>query len=333
MLYYIVVIFINIMNSLKDTLTKQQLYDDYKVVDDFPSTAEKKALAAKYGCAPKNKDIQHAILVELQKIRAKQTTFNDQDITDFQRLIDWKERYNIFGEALKNESIEFVKYFMEVQLQYIKTKKLECYMYGGGSASQNRQITIYKNLLRFLNEQSDDYKTQQLSIESIYNIIKPQMDEFKKIFLEKVKISSEELYNKIPENVNNIYDKIRQFTNKLKNNEISYKEYNDSIKPLENNWFYKYGRSIVHRFKTVKEYISYRLDEAEKEFDESLMGIANRVSKKEFDINNIKISEVKNDPKFFEMVITDGKKTLHARSIIAASYSSYMKEHLRFILT
>ena len=63
------------------------------------------------------------------------------------------------------------------------------------------------------------------------------------------------------------------------------------------------------------------------------MSIAARISKKEFDVNNIKISEVKNDPKFFEMVITDGKKTLYARSIIAASYSSYMKEHLRFILT
>ena len=159
------------------------------------------------------------------------------------------------------------------------------------------------------------------------------MDEFKKIFLEKVKTSSEELYNKIPENVNNIYGKIRQYTTKLNNNEISYKEYNDLIKPLENNWFYRYGRSIINRFKTIKEYINYRLDEAEKEFDGSLMGIATRISKKEFDINNIKISEVKNDPKFFEMVITDGKKTLHARSIIAASYSSHMKEHLRFILT
>lgn len=321
------------MNSLKDTLTKQQLYEDYEIVDGCPSNTEKKALASKYGCAPKNKDIQHAILVELQKIRVKQTNFNDQDITDFQRLIDWKERYNIFGEALKNESIEFVKYFMEVQLQYIKSKRLECYMHGGGSASQNRQITIYKNLVRFLNEQTDNYKTQQLSIESIYNIIHPQMDEFKKIFLERVKKSSEELYDKIPENVNNIYGKIRQYTTKLNNNEISYKEYKDAIKPLENNWFYKYGRSIINRFKTTKEYIDYRLDEAEKEFDESLMGIATRVSKKEFDINNIKISEVKNDPKFFEMVITDGKKTLHARSIIAASYSSYMKEHLRFILT
>ena len=321
------------MNSLKDTLTKKQLYDDYDVVDGYPSNTDKKALSVKYGCAAKNKDIQHAILVELQKIRAKQTTFNDQDITDFHRLIDWKERYNIFSEALKNESIEFVKYFMEVQLQYIKSKRLECYMHGGGSASQNRQITIYKNLVRFLNKQTDDYKTQQLSIESIYNIIKPQMDEFKKSFLEKVKIGSEELYNIIPENVNNIYDKIRQYTNRLNNNEISYKEYKDMMKPLENNWFYKYGRSIINRFKTVKEYISYRLDEAEKEFDNSLMGIATRISKKEFDINNIKISEVKNDPKFFEMVITDGKKTLHARSIIAASYSSYMKEHLRFILT
>lgn len=321
------------MNSLKDTLTKQQLYDDYEVVDGYPSNTEKKALAVKYGCAPKNKDIQQAILVELQKMRAKQTTFNDQDITDFQRLIDWKERYNIFSEALKNESIEFVKYFMEVQLQYIKSKRLECYMHGGGSASQNRQITIYKNLVRFLNEQTDDYKTQQLSIEAIYNIIKPQMDEFKKIFLEKVKTSSKELYEKIPKNVNNINYKIRQYNTKLNNNEISYKEYRNLIKPLEDNWFYKYGRSIINRFKTIKEYVDYRLDEAEREFDDSLKGIANRISKKGLDINNIKVSEVKNDPKFFEMLITDGKIKLHARSIIAASYSSYMKEHLRFILT
>lgn len=40
-----------------------------------------------------------------------------------------------------------------------------------------------------------------------------------------------------------------------------------------------------------------------------------------------------NNPKFFEMTITDGNQSLHARSIWAAEYSENVTAHYRFIIS
>lgn len=47
----------------------------------------------------------------------------------------------------------------------------------------------------------------------------------------------------------------------------------------------------------------------------------------------MKITRVASDPKFFDMMITDGEKNLHARSIFAAEFSVKMRPHFRFIIT
>lgn len=47
----------------------------------------------------------------------------------------------------------------------------------------------------------------------------------------------------------------------------------------------------------------------------------------------ITVSNVKNEPKFFEMTITDGEKKLYCRSVLAAQFSEKMIPHFRFIMT
>ena len=50
-------------------------------------------------------------------------------------------------------------------------------------------------------------------------------------------------------------------------------------------------------------------------------------------VANIAISNVKNDPKFFEMMLSDGENKLYLRSVFAAQFSEKMIPHFRFIIT
>ena len=46
-----------------------------------------------------------------------------------------------------------------------------------------------------------------------------------------------------------------------------------------------------------------------------------------------KFSSLSSDPKLFDVVITDGEKKVHARSVLAAEFSECMVAHFRFIIT
>ena len=54
---------------------------------------------------------------------------------------------------------------------------------------------------------------------------------------------------------------------------------------------------------------------------------------KEFEFSKIKVNSISNDPKLFELEVTDGNITLYARSIWAAEWSDKMIPHFRFIIT
>ena len=61
--------------------------------------------------------------------------------------------------------------------------------------------------------------------------------------------------------------------------------------------------------------------------------LADRLLDKKFIIEKTVVSNVQNDPKFFEMTITDGEKKLYCRSVLAAEFSEKMIPHFRFIMT
>jgi hypothetical protein len=61
--------------------------------------------------------------------------------------------------------------------------------------------------------------------------------------------------------------------------------------------------------------------------------MADKIHDKGLNIENIECTNVHQDPKVIEMVITDGVKKLYCRSIIAAEYSDKMVTHFRFIIT
>ena len=75
------------------------------------------------------------------------------------------------------------------------------------------------------------------------------------------------------------------------------------------------------------------LKRQKKQFEYNVRGLADRLLDKKFIIEKTVVSNVQNDPKFFEMTITDGEKKLYCRSVLAAEFSEKMIPHFRFIMT
>ena len=79
-------------------------------------------------------------------------------------------------------------------------------------------------------------------------------------------------------------------------------------------------------------FVEAAVDNASNMFDGKVRSLADKLDKKGFTPGCI-FSDICNDPKLFDVIITSGDKKVHARSILAASNSSYMKTHFRFIIT
>ena len=91
--------------------------------------------------------------------------------------------------------------------------------------------------------------------------------------------------------------------------------------------------TLIKRFDTIEKFVEYHIDNAEKQYMNDINSVVLRIRRKELDYNNLKITNIFNDPKFFEMTITDGNQSHHARSIWAAEYSEKVTAHYRFIIS
>jgi hypothetical protein len=80
-------------------------------------------------------------------------------------------------------------------------------------------------------------------------------------------------------------------------------------------------------------YVSKAMRDAEDLFDSKVIGLASKLDKKGFVSEGLGFSSLQHDPKLFDVIISSGNKKVHARSILAAEESEYMKAHFRFILT
>jgi hypothetical protein len=102
-------------------------------------------------------------------------------------------------------------------------------------------------------------------------------------------------------------------------------------RPLKN----KYDRAValLTRFDTIEKYVEWNVENAENQYMSDINSVVERIRKRELDYDNLNVVNVYDDPKFFEMTITDGKQSLHARSIWAAEYSEKVTAHYRFIIS
>lgn len=338
------------MKSLETVINEsnqvEELRNDYRIADGATGQT-KKDLIAKYNVSTKKaKDIQNAILIKLQEIRKNKKTFDEKDVTEFSRLSGDSETK--YFEELKKENDEFVKYLLDIwEARLKKSKDLFRYVnmtsFSGYSFSsaEKWQIKRYQKIREELASRDPkniaNKKKEEYSIDALTTKLGTELEDFKKEYLKRVEKSADQTYDKLPE-------EIEFMTKKLKEMEDEFEEKRKEIKGYMARYYAqepirKYSsklaqkKAIIIRYKTKKEFIDECLNDAEKTFRGNVDALAHRLYDKKFNVEKIKISNVKDDPKIFKLLIEDDTKKLYCRSILAAEFSSKMVPHFRFIMT
>jgi hypothetical protein len=322
----------------------EELITDYDAADSA-SGNEKKALSSKYGTANKIKDIQKAILLKMREERHNRKEFTVEDITNFTRL-DFPEKklYDELGE----EPIEFVRFYADYYLQQLKKRRLDR-MIGQklnsySSASDRYMLKRYETILAYLtaNDKTDEEKAKDKLDKERYEMIRKNL-------IDKITIELEDFKNKIIEMTKRFAK--RKYEEAQKIIERCTAEIKELEQMLVGKSFYEYYKSkeykrieilrktkskegmILSKYSNYKEYEKACVDEAIKQFELNIEAIAERVKEKGLNIENVTCKDVFDDPKFIEMRITDGDRSLWCRSILAAESSTKMIPHFRFIIT
>jgi hypothetical protein len=318
---------------------------DYKHVEDIALRARKE-IGKKYGLdSGKTKEIQHAILLQMREERKTRKTYNDNDITYYYRL-DVPEKTKLDFEC--KEFVEYLKdYFWSVLVDKNLTKKIDMvksrdwnyYM----SYSSRDAILRYLRTVEWLD--AHDPKTIQ-NKEDKENIIKAieaelisQTKEFFEEFIERTKRWADRFYDIQEQQEEKYFPLVEKCKEQL--NEIGTYSWGDietrnkvaAIKKELDGY-----RSILNKARAVtlyhkEEYISRCEKEAENTFKHNINVLANKITDKGLNSTTIKVERIDEDPKYFELYITDGTKSLYARSILAAEYSDKVATHFRFIIT
>ena len=294
--------------------TTQELRRDYE-----EAAYDRKNLGVKYGVPAKSKDIQEKINSILKEIRSTQTEFDKDDMRDWFRL---DPKVTKLSQYLDGEPIAFVKM---LYADYESRAKR-----GGNSIAGKYARNMYEKITVWLNKatKTDDQKAAEAelenNIEKLVSKLSSELADFKVRYLEKVHEAAGKRYKKILTDIK-----------ALKNQRLAIEVRYNAARKEKNKVDNKIGRlkGILRMYPSVEEFQKFTVEEATKQFECNVRGLANRLIDKKFIIEKIIVSNVKNDPKFFEMTITDGEKKLYCRSVLVAQFSEKMIPHFRFIMT
>ena len=335
---------IYIKESNKPSFSKEELRKDYEAASEVTGQ-EKKDLIAKYGVTTKKtKDIQQAILLQLQIIRNTQKKFDEQDLRDFSRMYESDAQ---MIEQLKKENTEFAVYLRDQYFEMLKKRKIEKYAevknFNGFmmSNADKWQIKRYQKVDEYIKSEDPDIKAQKMKDEDLMTILNTkltsELEDFKKEYLKRVEESASYSYDNLPKEIKKMEDILKEMKDDYEKKKPEIKGFNsrwkaeEPIRKYENKLFAK--KAILRRYKTKNEFINVCVEDAEKTFKGNVDALTHRVYDKKFDVENIKVSNVKDDPKIFKLMIEDGTKKLYCRSVLAAEFSDKMVPHFRFIMT
>lgn len=310
--------------KLKMNISKEEYLNDYENLD-YLENKEKIEIANKYGTtSKKKKDILNVIALYAREERKARKEYDDTDLLMFNRL-DWNERN--FINYIREESIEFQKYYLQFLLEKIKEYKASEYIYAKNLNSYGLSINAKMWIKRFqmldshLKEldMSVEDKLKVNEITMLKNSIKARLEENLQEF-------HDELINQSKEFAKRRYNNVKSVRDKLINDPAL-----DSNKALRT----KFTKAVTFltRFKTIESFIDECVKDAEKDFDNNVNLIVERIFDKELDVTNISCSSPIIDNNRINLIITDGKKRLYCRAIIAAEFSTVMVPHVRFIVT
>lgn len=314
-----------------------ELEKDYEIINDFPENSEKKRISQKYDVGSnKVSDIQKKLLYLMSVERKTRKDYTPEDVKWFKRLTNSVERYDKLLPFFENENKAFIEYLKAYQYKVLEkygiTKYIDNPSSGNLLMNQKYLLRYFKNIEKYLETKSEEFSDSVNNVKDIESVLERGLGDFKKSLIEFSEKNAEYVYGLKQENL----EKISYLYNKAKS-ELEKGEVSDFIKARKNvNELKKKNEKLVvffQDFKSVDEYKKEMRIRTERKFHEDVKEISSRLDKRGVNGNTLVINTVLNDPKFIELVISDGNLKLHCRSIIAAEYSEKMIPHMRFIMT
>lgn len=328
-----------------------EMIADYNILDNYPTMAQKKEIALKYGIESKKvKEIEHEILLQMRALRFEKKEFDNMDLRFYYRL-DVPEKTKLQGES--TAFIMFLKdsFFKKMQerkldkkVSIAKVKDWNYYI----TAADRSLILDYLKCIDILDSRDIDKietkKAKEEIIEGIRLQLVSQTKEFYEQYLKDAEDWAEKTYDTAPERIDQFKEKRRNYEIKLKEvrnrleaqNRLRYMFYDTEYKEID--------KIITRLSKSINElkmilnknkidFIQENREDAEQTFNHNIANLAEKLYAKEFEFSKIKVNSISNDPKLFELEVTDGNITLYARSVWAAEMSDKMIPHFRFIIT
>jgi hypothetical protein len=348
--------------------SKAEMIADYN--SDFYDSFVKKVKAAKYKLdSKKTADIENAILEQMRLERHTRTVFEDDDCTWFFRLkgadsVIAKTLY----EVLDRESFDFVKFYFEFLTKRANGLRFEKNPDGGTKMQLYKKLAgLAPNDRRYFASTSEIYSAKRYwmieeyvkshseegiaaaaendkIITTILDVLVEQMKDYRENYIVRVTEFFTKKYKSFP---SVLEDTVRQIANaetelqkrnkELKGESFSVRYHDvtarNLTKAIDKLRDKKERIRTILRTYTETEYVDKEVTNAVNQFDADVRELANRIKDKGFNLDNMVISRIHEDPKLFEMHITDGTKHMYARSIIAAEFSEKVRAHYRFIIT
>lgn len=344
---------VNYINEAKYSFS--ELTVDYDAIEYAYTKAEKKTIADKYGCTSMKKtDIQSAILDAIRNERSSRKKFTDEDVRWYHRL-GMYDLYKKQAELMSKESKDFLIYLKDYYWNNLKKKgivddkDIPTWRAFSGSYADKSSYKRYENVVQYLKDtdpkEIDKKNEKELIMNGLIEKFKVELEEFKKEFLNRVKDAAGKYYDECPGNADKAKEHEEKFKKEMKDLESAnggyisfrspeYKKYKELDEKCSfwSKRYYEYYR-ILRDYKTKKDFVDANIESATEKFENNIKTLAERIMDRELSIPDIKVSSVREDPKVFQMMITDGKKKLFARSIIAAEWSEKVSTHFRFIIT
>ena len=323
-----------------------EMVQDYKALSGMSSLKDRKVLGQKYGIdSGKTKDVENAILSQMREERKTRKDYTKDDINYYYR-IDTPDK-----KKIGLESTDFILFMKDVfyadlekknlikKIALAKSRDWNYYM----TAADKYAIARYLDVVAWLDAHDTNKIAAKEEQENIINAIKvklfEQTQEFHDEYIRQAKAwaaknydyqeCQEEKYFPLVEKCKEQLNEIGTYSwgdIETRNKVAAIKKELDGYKSILNK-----ARAVTLYHK--EEYISKCEKDAEEAFNHNIGVLATKVNDKGIDVSKMTVERVDDDPKFFEMFITDGTTNLYARSIWAAEYSEKVTAHFRFIVT
>lgn len=288
---------------------------------------DKKALKSKYGIeSNKATEIAHGILTMAMELR-KGLECTEIGLKVFSAYWDNPSSPARIRMALAEESVDFILYYKKAI-----TPKVEEFnrKYGAWGRRDNR-VDILDKILCERNKANCD------GLKDMFAKLMAETTDFQKTYVEHIVNWEMRRFLYFAEY------KDLQFTiyqrwegGRLVKTPVVKKT--NTCKVPENfnvRWAYYFNDIKVHSDNFNAEvYKKYVAENAERDFRSNLSLVAERAYKAQMSCEGIKVLFAsENDAKAFNMVLTDGIKKMHCRSIFCAEDSVLVTPHWRFIIT